>query len=262
MGTAQVQGELWGAKPDDWADIQEPSWRPVYERLLAELKVQPGTKLLDIGCGAGGALLAARERGAEIAGLDAAETLVAIARRRLKDARIEHGEMEELPFADASFDAVTSFNAFQFAGSVMGALKQARRVLKLNGKLGMLVWGRREDCDLMGAILPPVMAILPAPPPGASAPIPYAEPGMIESLMEKAGLAPEANGEFDCAFSYPDSEIAWRAISSAGVMVRAARFAGEDTVREAIFGTLKPFVGADGTVIIRNRFRWVIAERA
>src|SRR5688572_31538984 len=98
MGTAQVQGELWGAKAGDWTTLQEPGWRPVYETVLREAGVGTGTKLLDAGCGAGGALLVAREMGADVAGLDAAPALVAIARERLPGARIEVGELEELPF--------------------------------------------------------------------------------------------------------------------------------------------------------------------
>jgi len=262
MGTAQVQGELWGAKADDWADIQEPTWRPIYETVFAELRLRPGTKLLDIGCGAGGALLIARELGADVAGLDAAETLVERARQRLAEARIERGEMEALPFANESFDAATSFNAFQFAGNVSAALGEARRVLKRGGQLAMVVWGRREHCDLAGKILPPVLALLPAPPPGAPAPFAYAEPGVIEGLIEQAGLSPQTSGEFDSAFSYPDGNIAWRAISSAGILVRATRLAGEDKVQSAITESLKPFTRADGSVVISNRFRWVIATRS
>jgi hypothetical protein len=71
MGTAEVQGELWGASAADWATVQEPAWRPVYERVLDLAGVGIGISLLDIGCGAGGALMAAQRRGAAVAGLDA-----------------------------------------------------------------------------------------------------------------------------------------------------------------------------------------------
>jgi cyclopropane fatty-acyl-phospholipid synthase-like methyltransferase len=91
MGTAEVQGELWGARARDWADVQEPPWRPVYEAVLTRVGVLPGAKLLDIGCGAGGALAVARGLGAEISGLDASEALAAVARERLPEAHIEVG---------------------------------------------------------------------------------------------------------------------------------------------------------------------------
>ena len=260
MGTAEVHGELWGAKADDWTAVQEPQWRPVYQTVLQEVGVGPSTKLLDLACGAGGALLVAQEMGAEVAGLDAARTLVAIARRRLPGARIEIGEMEELPFADSSFDIVTGFNAFQFAGDVGRAITEGKRVLKPGGKLAILVWGRRADCDLLGHILAPVMSMLP-PPPGGSVPAPaFAEPGVVEGLMERASLTPLASGEFDYIFVYEDERAAWRAISSAGSLVRAVRLLGEDKVKAAVTGTFSPFTRADGTIAHRNRFRWVIGR--
>lgn len=36
MGTAQVQGELWGAKARDWAEVQEPAWRHIYEAAMTQ----------------------------------------------------------------------------------------------------------------------------------------------------------------------------------------------------------------------------------
>ena len=260
MGTAEVQGELWGAKATDWSTVQEPGWRPVYETVLREVGVGSGAKLLDLACGAGGALLIAREMGADVAGLDAARTLVAIARERLQGACIEIGEMEELPFADDTFDIVTGFNAFQFAGDVGRAIAEAKRVLKPGGKLAMLVWGRRGDCELLSRILAPVMSMLPAPPSGSPPAPAFAEPGVIDSLMQGASLTPLAGGEFDCTFAYEDAHAAWRAISSAGSLVRAVRLLGEDQVKAAVTGTFRPFTRADGTIAHRNRFRWVIGR--
>ena len=93
--------------------------------------------MLDIGCGAGGALLVARRLGAAVTGLDAAQALVEIARERLPGARIEIGEMENLPFEDGTFDLVTSFNAFQFAENPIHALQEAGRVCRPEGTILM-----------------------------------------------------------------------------------------------------------------------------
>lgn len=123
----------------------------------------------------------------------------------------------------------------------------------------MLVWGKRERCELM-SILSGVFALLSPPPPGAPAPA-FAEPGVIESLMDKASLFPAGSGEFDCEFVYPDREIALQAIASAGIVVRAGRHLGEDKVLEAITSAFGPFTRADGSLRHTNRFRWVIAER-
>jgi ubiquinone/menaquinone biosynthesis C-methylase UbiE len=52
----------------------------------------------------------AAARGAQVSGVDAAETLLAIARRRTPGGDLRLGILEELPFDDHSFDVVTGFN--------------------------------------------------------------------------------------------------------------------------------------------------------
>ena len=255
MRTAQVQGELWGARAKDWLQ-QEAAWREVYQTVLRQADVGAGMQLLDIGCGAGGALVVGRSLGAQVTGLDASQALVAAARERLPGARIEIGEMEQLPFDDAAFDVVTGFNSFQFAGDIVRALAEARRVCKRGGAVMMLVWGKREACDLVSGTMTAVFALLP-PAPSVAAPPAFAQLGVIEGLMAKAGLAPTADGEFASALEFPDAGAATRAVMSAAA--RAIRHAGEAAVRDAIAGTLPRFTRPGGAVVWNNRFRWVTA---
>jgi SAM-dependent methyltransferase len=262
MGTAEIQGELWGARARDWAELQEPAWRPLYEAVLLRAGVAAGTRLLDIGCGAGGALVEARQLGSKVSGLDASEPLTTVARERLPGARIEVGEMEQLPFEDRCFDVVTGFNSFQFAGDVAGALGEARRVCRLGGKVATMVWGRKEECELITAVLPAMMALIPPPPPsGGPAPLDFGSPGVLEGLMERAGLLPQASGDLDAVFEYPDAATAVRALSSAGPATRAARHAGEEALRNAVSAALARFTRSDGSVALKNRFRLVVAAR-
>jgi SAM-dependent methyltransferase len=254
--TAAIQGELWGARARDWADENEPLWRPVFETAVKQAGAAAGKRYLDIGCGTGGALIAARDCGAEVAGLDASENFVAIARERLPGAKIEVGEMEELPFDDRTFDIVTGINSFQFAGDIVRALAEAGRVLRKDGTLLMLVWGRREDCEFISGTMPAVFALLP-PNPAALPPLPLAEPGTIESLMREAGLQPTGSGEFPEPVVVRNVDTAIRVVLSGAA--RAIRHAGEEAVANAIRGTLPRFTRPDGTVVWNNRFRWVTA---
>src|ERR671938_333072 len=155
MGTAQIQGRLWGARSRDYAAIAEGFFRPVYETVFTAAGVRPGTRLLDVGCGPGLADHLAAQRGAQVAGLDAAEASVAIARERTPQGDFRVGEMEELPWPDHIFDVVTSFNAFQFAGDLGDALRAARRVARSGGRVAMVVWGApgglRHVCDERGS---------------------------------------------------------------------------------------------------------------
>jgi 2-polyprenyl-3-methyl-5-hydroxy-6-metoxy-1,4-benzoquinol methylase len=80
MGSAQMQGDLWGARARTWADLQEGSFRPLYETAFTAAKVGQDSCVLDVGCGAGLACQVAMSRGAKVSGLDAASALVDIAR--------------------------------------------------------------------------------------------------------------------------------------------------------------------------------------
>ena len=144
MGTSQMMGELWGAKAVDWTELGEPVSRPAFEAAFTRTGIGPGTRLLDLGCGAGGAMVLARSLGAEVTGLDASSELVRVARSRLPGVRVEVGDLEELPFQDAGFDVVTGFNSFQFAGDIPRALREAQRVCRPGGAVLMCVWGPRE----------------------------------------------------------------------------------------------------------------------
>src|SRR5438046_1586852 len=83
VGTAEVQGRLWSVNAAAWAELQEQYMEPAYAAGLDALGVSEGTRLLDIGCGAGGALRLASDLGADVSGLDAAPGLLEIARRRV-----------------------------------------------------------------------------------------------------------------------------------------------------------------------------------
>jgi SAM-dependent methyltransferase len=67
---ALVQRRLWGTDPRAWAELAEAHNRPLFEAVLDAAGVGPGTSVLDVGCGAGLALLLAAERGAVPSGLD------------------------------------------------------------------------------------------------------------------------------------------------------------------------------------------------
>ena len=128
MVTDQVQGELWGARAKDWAEIGEGVSRPLYEVVLRKIEVGPATTVLDMGCGAGAFCALAARRGARVSGIDASATLIAIAQQRVPQGDFRVGEIEDLPYADNSFDVVTAFNSIQYAATPLGALKEARRV--------------------------------------------------------------------------------------------------------------------------------------
>jgi len=257
MGSAQAEGQLWGVQAHNWADLMEKMSLPIYHVVFDKTNVSRGTRLLDVGCGAGLATQLAAQLGAQVAGIDASAALIEIARERAPHGDFRCGEMEELPYADASFDVVTGFNSLQFAEDPLHALQEARRVARPGGYVAMVAWGRVEDCEF-ATTLKAVMACLPSPT-GAKGTFAIALPGKLEPLMEQAGLTIDAHGDVSCPFEYPDDEKAWKTIGSAGPLVAAILAGGEGTIKQAIFTSLVPFKTPNGGYRQENLLHYVIA---
>ncbi len=49
MNTAMGRGQIWGARAQDWTDVQEPLALPMYEAVLQQTKISKGITVLDIG---------------------------------------------------------------------------------------------------------------------------------------------------------------------------------------------------------------------
>src|ERR1700730_13808469 len=190
MGSASVQGPLWGAAARDWSRLVEPAATPIYEAGFDTIGVGDGTALLDAGCGSGYALGLASARGATVSGLDASAGLLEVARERVADADLHEGDLEALPFADASFDAVTAFNSVQFAADPLAAVRELARVARGGAAVALVIWGAEELCESR-VIIAAIGALLPPPPPGAGGPFALSEPGRLEALARAAGLSPE-----------------------------------------------------------------------
>lgn len=99
----------------------------------------PGGRLLDIGCGSGGLLLAARGRFAETVGVDIALRWLVICRKRLLDggvpARLICADLHALPFAPAGFDCAVAMDVVEHTVDPDAAIAQISGQLKPGGRL-------------------------------------------------------------------------------------------------------------------------------
>ena len=258
-GSSAVQGPLWSARADDWARVQEPLMRPAFEAALDALAITPSTRLLDVGCGSGLALRLAADRGATVSGLDASGALLEHARRRVPGAPLVEGELEDLPFPDASFDVVTGFNSFQYAARPAIALAEARRVLASGGRVLYLNWAPPERCEA-AAYLAAIGRLMPPQPPGAPGPFALSDSEAIVSVFDQAGLDLSSTADVTVVWSYPDEPTAIAGLMAAGPIVRAIDHAGEGAVVAATTEFLEPFRREDGDYRITNVFRHAIGD--
>src|SRR3954447_152202 len=110
-------------------------WR---ERAVDMAVVGPGSRALDVATGTGDLAIALRERGADVVGIDFAEQMLEIARRKAPELRFETGNALALAFADDEFDAATvGFGARNFDDLDQG-LREMARVVKPGGRVVVL----------------------------------------------------------------------------------------------------------------------------
>jgi cyclopropane fatty-acyl-phospholipid synthase-like methyltransferase len=110
--------------------------------LAARVKIRPGERVLDAGCGVGGSSLwLAKECGAEVIGITLAAKQVAMAqdhaaRRGMADrARFEQADFTATPFPDASFDVVWAVESLCHAPRKATFYREAARLLRPGGRV-------------------------------------------------------------------------------------------------------------------------------
>ncbi|MER0448566.1 SAM-dependent methyltransferase [Streptomyces sp. Edi4] len=260
----------------DWAEIQERMLVPLIEAAYERLDVGPATRLLELGCGSGLALLTAASRGAAVTGVDRPERAarLALARRRLLPeagwdgapgmgaTRVVSGGV-----ADATGPGGRPYNlitAFEPVGYVSGdteslvpALASAVGLAERGSAVVLAGWGPPERCAT-SAVLRVATRLA-----GRSGDAPGWRPSRrddLEDVAARAGLKPDGSGRVACPFGYADLDSAIRGLLSTGAFDAAARATDQAQVEKELVEALHGHVRRDGTVWMPNVFRYLIAR--
>jgi SAM-dependent methyltransferase len=136
--------------------IYERLWRPLGGRLLMGalgpsmagerrialelLELSPGDRVLDVACGTGSFSRAFADAGGKVVGLDASRTMLERAVRERPGDGVEYvrASATDLPFEDASFDAVCCFAALYLIEEPLRAVAEIARVLAPGGRVALL----------------------------------------------------------------------------------------------------------------------------
>jgi SAM-dependent methyltransferase len=108
--------------------------------LLDAAEVTEGTRVLDVGTGPGTAAMAACERGAKVAAVDAEPGMVALAAQAAPAADVRLAALPDLPFADDEFDAVVGNFVLNHVGHPRAAMAELRRVTRPGGRIAATIW--------------------------------------------------------------------------------------------------------------------------
>lgn len=177
----------------------------VSELLADAADLRAGWRVLDVACGSGNATLAAARHGTRVLGVDYVPHLLENARVRAVaeglDVEFRLGDAEELPAADASFDAVLTVFGAMFAPDHQRTADEIVRVTRGGGRVGLASW---TPSGFIGEMFRTVTSYVPAPP-GVLSPLLW---GTQEHLADLFGgaVAQARSVERTFVFRFPSPE--------------------------------------------------------
>lgn len=141
--------EVWsGATYERLAE----TFAPIHDRVVGLLALEPGARVLDVACGTGGVALRAARAGADVVGIDISADQLAKARSAAAaeslPIRFDEGDCQELPYADAEFDAVVSAFGAIFAADHARTAAELARVCRPGGRLALTSWQKDAWSDV------------------------------------------------------------------------------------------------------------------
>lgn len=134
-------------------------WSHFGRKTIERLQLQPGERVLDVGCGSGASAIPAAQRVAphgRVIGVDLADGLLQLARAKavamgLRGVEFRKGDMEQLDDPNESFDAVVSVFSIFFVADMPSLIRRLWRFVKPGGRLAITTWGPRF-CEPMSSI--------------------------------------------------------------------------------------------------------------
>jgi SAM-dependent methyltransferase len=236
----------------------------VGESLCEAVDVTAGSRVLDVAAGNGNASLAAARRGCQVIATDYVDTLLDGTRRRAEaeglSVTARAADAEDLPFEDASFDAVLSTFGVMFVPDPQRAAAEMVRVCRPGGRIGLANW---TPTGFVGQMFKIVGQHVP-PPAGVPSPLAWGTEDGLGALLASHADVDVARRHF--VFRYPSAE-AFLATFTAyyGPIVQAWAAldeAGRASFREQLLGLLEASNRArDGALAVPAEYLEVVAHR-
>jgi SAM-dependent methyltransferase len=233
-------------------DYEESAARlaPVAAELVAAADIRPGHAVLDAGAGTGNAALAAAAAGARVTALDISPRMLDEGGRRARDAGVEIdpvlGDVEEMPFPEASFDRVVSNFGAIFAPRPPLVSSELARVTRPGGVIALSAW---TSTGFMGRVLDLASKGLP-PRQGVSRPARW---GRFESAFRwfSGGVVDFEMAHGSLPLEFENAEVVWNSLSGAPGPLRSALEQVEQRrrleLREALLELVEVHAGGRST---------------
>src|ERR1019366_9069332 len=239
------------------------------EAFIARLNIPAGTRVLDVACGTGNLAIPLARQGCIVTGVDIAPNLLVQARERAASEGLtvifDEGDAEQLPYPDASFDAVVTMFGAMFAPRPDLVASELARVLKPGGVLAMANW---NPTSFTGQMFKASAMHVP-PPPGLPPPILWGDDTTVRQRLA-AGFTDMRTELIPVDFDLPTSpagavaffrayfgptQVAFNRLDPAGQAAFAADL-------ESLWSNANVAPDPDSHTFIHNEYLQVTATRA
>jgi ubiquinone/menaquinone biosynthesis C-methylase UbiE len=257
---------------DTYDDVGVEWFTPIAQGLVDELAVQPGERVLDVGCGRGAALFPLAEATGptgSVLGIDLAPRMVQRTAQDVLTRGLSHCKVKladacapELP--SSSYDVVASCLVLFFLPDPGAALRAWLDLLMPGGRLGVATFGPQDPRwvavdQLFAPYLPPAM--LDARASGRRGP--FASDEGMEQLLSDAGLVDGRTAHRTIEARFADAEQ-WHAFSwSHGqrAMWEVVPQERHEELQRQASALLERFAEADGAMSFSQEVRYTLARR-
>jgi SAM-dependent methyltransferase len=260
------EGAHWAAHADRYDDAV----RELHPVFLAAAAIEPGDRVLDVGCGTGRTTLdAARLASAGHAlGVDLSARMLAVARARARAAGVTNAvflqaDAQIHPFEPDAVDVAISRSAAMFFADPVAALGNVARALHPGGRLVLLTWQPFERNEWISAIASSLAAgrEVPLPPPGRPGPFGLSDPDRIAAVLPAAGFADVRLESLQLPVHLgPDAATAEEfLLGQAGWMLEGLDATGRERALGALRDSLAAHESADG--VTYGSASWLVTAR-
>ena len=186
--------------------------------LIEVAGIEPGSRVLDVGCGPGGLAMAmANVVGEEnVSAVDPSQAFVSVARARLPAAEVRVAAAEELPFEDDSFDAALAQLVVNFMTDAERGVGEMRRVVKPGGTVAACTWDYGDKMTMLRTYWDAAHEVLPDEAAAADegATMGYSTAEDLTALWRTVGLKDVRGGELWVTVGYEDFDDLWAPLPS------------------------------------------------
>ena len=225
------------AAPDAYDRFMGRYAAPLAIAFADAVGIEPGMRVLDVGCGPGGLTRELIGRGAEAAAIDPAEQFAQACQERNPSADVRVGPAEELPWEDASFDAAMAQLVIAFMTDPDGGVREMARVTRPGGTVAACMWDLTGDgMTMLNLFWRAIRTVDPGA--AGEAKRPGTFEGDIAARFERAGLTDISGDTLVARSDYTGFDDLWEpmtmGVGPAGMHLRSMTDEQRDQVREAL----------------------------